>query len=145
MKRYFNFPLALILLAGVLATGAKAQTSSPQRVVANIPFAFTVGDKTLPAGRYTISVLNPTSDRKTLQVRSMDGHSTAIVLTNNATGKLSENSKLVFDRYGDHYFFAQAQIAGDSTRLAAVRSKAERAERLAVSKLNKKSVIVIAG
>jgi hypothetical protein len=145
MKKYFYFPLALILLAGVLATGAKAQTNSPQRLVANIPFAFTVGDQTLPAGHYTISVLNPSSDRKTLQVRSMDGRSTAIVLTNNASGKLSERSKLVFDRYGDHYFFAQAQMAGDSTTLAAVRSKAERAERLAVSKLNKKSVVVITG
>jgi hypothetical protein len=145
MKKYFYFPLALILLAGVLATGAKAQTNSPQRLVANIPFAFKVGDRTLPAGHYTISVLNPSSDRKTLQVRSMDGRSTAIVLTNNASGKLSEQSKLVFDRYGDHYFFAQAQMAGDSTTLAAVRSKAERAERLAVSKLNKKSVVVITG
>ena len=144
MKRYFNFPLAIILLAGVLATGARAQASSGQHVIANIPFAFTVGNKTLPAGRYTVTVLNPSSDRKTLQVRSMDGHSTAIVLTNSIDGSAAENSKLVFDRYGNHYFFAQAQIAGNSTTLAAVRSKAERAERLATAPLNKKSVVVLA-
>jgi len=143
MKRYFNIPLAIIVLAGVLVVGAQAQTSGAQRVIANVPFAFTVGQKTLPAGRYTITVLNPSSDRKTLQVRSMDGHSSAIVLTNSIDGNAADNTKLVFDRYGDRYYFAQAQMAGDSTRLAAVRSKAEREERLALAKANKKSVVTI--
>jgi hypothetical protein len=142
MKRYFNIPLAMILLAGIVVVSAKAQTTSAQRVIANIPFAFTVGAKTLPAGRYTIAVLNPSSDRKTLQVRSMDGRSSAIVLTTNVSGNASENAKLVFDRYGDHYYFAQAQMAGDSP-LAAVRSKAERAEMLAIAKSKKKSVVTI--
>jgi len=60
------------------------------------------------------------------------------VMTSNA-----DNAKLVFDCYGDHYYFAQAQMAGDSTTLAAVRSKAEHAERLALAKVIRKSVVVI--
>jgi hypothetical protein len=140
MKRYFNFPLAIILLAGVFVVSAKAQTSGAQRLIANIPFTFTVAKTTLPAGRYTITVLNPSSDRKTLQVRSMDGHSSAIVLTTAVNGKETDNAKLVFERYGDDYYFAQAQMAGDSTTLAAVRSKRE---KQAIAKANKKSVVVI--
>jgi len=143
MKRYLNFPLAIITLVGALAISAQAQSSGTQRLIAKIPFAFTVGHKTLPAGRYTITVLNPSSDRKTLQVRSMDGRSSAIVLTTTANATVTDNAKLVFDCYGDHYYFAQAQMAGDSTSLSAVRSKAEHVERLALAKAKKKSVVVI--
>ena len=145
MKRYLNFPLAIIILIGVVAISAQAQSSSnAQRLIAKIPFAFTVGHKTLPAGRYTITVLNPSSDRKTLQVRSMDGHSSAIVLTTAANATATDNAKLVFDCYGDHYYFAQAQMAGDSASLAAVRSKVENAEQVALAKSNKKSIVAIA-
>lgn len=145
MKNFFNVPLAIMLLAGVLVVSARGQSSSTQRVIANIPFTFTVGNKTLPAGRYTITVLNPTSDRKTLQVRSMDGRSSAIVLTTGVIGNTAENAKLVFERYGDRYFFAQAQMAGDSMTLAALKSKAERAERLAMGQSNKKKVVTVVG
>ena len=119
MKRFFNISLIIIVFAGVLAINAQAQT----KVVAHIPFAFNVGKTMLPAGRYTITVLNPSSDRKILQIRSLDGRSSAVVLTNGIIGKASENAKLVFEHYGDRYVFAQAQLAGDETTLAAVRSK----------------------
>ena len=82
MKKYFSIPMAIIMLTGVLAVTAHAQTSSTQRVIANIPFTFNVGKTTLPAGRYTITVLNPSSDRKILQIRSLSGRSSAMVLTN---------------------------------------------------------------
>jgi hypothetical protein len=143
MKSYFNILLAIVVLAGALIAGAQAQTSSAQRVIASIPFAFTVGKTTLPAGRYTITVLNPASDRKILQIRSMDSRSSAITLTNGVFVNAAENAKLVFDRYGDRYFFAQAQMANDSTSLAAIRTKAERADKHTLAKSNKKSVVVI--
>ena len=101
------------MLAGVLAVSAQAQTSGAQRLIASIPFAFNVGKTTLPAGKYTITVLNPTSDRKTLQIRSLNGRASAIVLTTTGNGHASDNAKLVFERYGDQYFFSQAQMAGD--------------------------------
>src|ERR1044072_6079044 len=64
MKRYFYVPLAVLILATVFATSAQAQSSSSQRIVANIPFTFNVGKTILPAGKSTIAVLNPTSDRR---------------------------------------------------------------------------------
>ncbi len=119
MKRFFNIPLIVIVFAGVLAVNVHAQT----KLIASIPFAFSVGKTTLPAGKYTITVLNPASDRKILQIRSLDGRSSAVVLTTGIIGNASENAKLVFERYADRYVFAQAQLAGDETTLAAVRSK----------------------
>jgi hypothetical protein len=142
MRKISNISLAIMILAGVLVVGAKAQTSSAQRVIANVPFTFSAGKATLPAGRYTITVVNPSSDRKILQIRSLDGHSSAMILTTTNSVSASEKSKLVFDRYGDRYFFSEAQLAGESTGLAAVRHKEPR-EKNAMAKTNKKSAIVI--
>ncbi len=140
MKRFISSTFAIIILA--IAYTAGAQQSSAQRVIANIPFAFTASNKTLPAGKYTITVLNSSSDRKALQIRSMDGRFTAMVLTNSVINKVADNAKLVFERYDDRYFFAQAQLAGDSTTLAALRSNKEHKHAVATAK--KKSVVVIA-
>ena len=140
MKKLSHISLATIILATVLTAIAHAQTTSPPRVIANVPFAFTVGKTTLPAGRYTISVLNPSSDRKVLQVRNMESRASAIILTNSVNTRISDNAKLVFERYDDRYFFAEAQMAGDSTSLAAIRSKSG---KHAVATNTKKTLVVI--
>ena len=142
MKRHCNILMTILMLAAVLTVGAQAQSASAQQVLAAVPFEFNVGNTTLPAGKYVITVLNPTSDRRILQVRSTDGRSSAMILTSGVIGKAADDAKLVFHRYGDRYFFAQARMAGDSTTLAAVKSRAERAEQ-AVAKSGKKSVINI--
>jgi hypothetical protein len=137
MKKLF-YSLTMIV---ILVTAAQAQTSNPQTVIANIPFAFSAGKTNLPAGKYTFTVVNPSSDRKVLEIRNVDGHATALVLTNSIDGHLADNAKLVFERYDDRYFFTQAQWAGDATSLAAIRSKSERKHMIANAA--KKSVIVI--
>ncbi len=137
MKRIFNIPLIIIVFTGVLVINTQAQT----KVIASIPFEFSAGKTTLPAGKYTITVLNPSSDRKILQIRSLNGRSSAVVLTTGIIGNASDNAKLVFERYGDRYVFAQAQMAGDETTLAAVRMK-ERGDKH-VAKNTKKSIVVI--
>ena len=123
MKRYLSLTIVIMMFVAVTA---EAQMFGTQRMRAQIPFAFNVGDKSLPAGEYTIAVLNPASARKVLQIRSTDGRLSAIIQTNERNGNAPEEAKLVFNRYGDRYFFAQAQMSGDSTTLAAVKSNAER-------------------
>ena len=141
MKRHLIL-IATLILAGAFTPGAQAQTGA-QKVVANIPFAFNVGNTNLPAGKYTITVLNPTSDRKILQIRSTNGRS-AMIVTTPLMGNASDETKLVFQRYGDRYFFAQAKMAGDSTSLAAVKSSAERAQKQAIAAARIKSVVIVA-
>ena len=127
MKRIISITFAIIIFATAFTAGA--QQSSAQRLIANIPFTFTANNKTLPAGKYTITVLNSSSDRKALQIRSMNGRSSAMVLTNDVIGNVADNAKLVFEHYDDRYVFAKAQLAGDSTTLAAAAIK-NRAEAL---------------
>ena len=141
MKKYFYIPLAVVVLTGVLATNAHAQSSSSQRIVANIPFTFNVGKTSLPAGKYTFTVLNTTSDLRILQVRSNNGRSNAMILTSGVIGAVAENSKLVFERDGDRYYFAQAQMAGDSIGLAAPRTKTEK-QSIATAR---KKIVITAG
>lgn len=144
MKSHLNLLVAIIILAGAFTVSTQAQTASSQKVVANIPFAFNVGNTNLPAGKYTITVLNPSSDRKILQVRSTNGRSSAMIQTTSVTGNTSDDTKLVFHRYGDRYFFAQAQMAGDSTSFAAAKSSAERAQKQAVvAAAGKQSIVVV--
>jgi hypothetical protein len=134
----------MILCAGFVVTG-NAQTSGPQTMRARIPFTFTVGDKKLPAGVYTVSILNPSSDRKALQIRSETGRFSAIVQTVGLDAALIENSKLVFRRYGDRYFFANAQMAGDTMSLAAIKTRAERATQRAIRQGGDGSVVAVFG
>jgi hypothetical protein len=143
MKRHVRTAIAIMFIYGVLAVGAEAQTISSQTIRANVPFAFNVGQKSLPAGIYTVSVLNPTSDRKALQIRSEDGRVSAIVQTVGVDGSLSDNAKLVFRRYGDLHFFAQVQMAGDSTSLATSKTRAERSAQQALKRGDKMTVVAI--
>jgi hypothetical protein len=143
MKIHINTLLAIIVLAGAFTVNAQAQTAGAKIAVANIPFAFNVGNKNLPAGKYTVTVVNPSSDRKILQIRSTNGRASAMIQTNSVLGNASDDAKLVFQRYGDRYFFAQAQMAGESTSFAAVKSSAQRAQKEAVAAGAKQSVVVI--
>ena len=143
MKRHLTLTIAIMITGGVFALDAKAQTAATQTMRATVPFAFTVGEKNLPAGVYTVRVINPNSDRKALQVRSDDGRTSAIIQTLGVNGKLDNSARLVFRRYGDHYFFAQARMAGDPMTLAASRTRAERATQRALKQTGDPTMIAI--
>ena len=136
MKKYFSLTIAILMFVAVLAT-AQAQSNGSPLMHAHIPFAFHVGSTELPAGEYNISVLNPSADRKVLQIRSTDGRVSAIVNTVDVNAKSADKSKVVFHRYGETYFFAQAQVGGESTTIAALKSSAERTEARMVAKLGR--------
>jgi hypothetical protein len=143
MKKHLYLSIAIMIICGVFAIDGEAQTSVSPTIRAHVPFAFTVGDKSLPAGDYTVRILNPTSDRKTLQIRSENGRVSAIVQTVGVDGALARDTKLVFRRYGEQYFFAQAQMAGDTTSLAATKTRAERATQKALRRPDSSTVVAI--
>ncbi len=130
MKKQAYIMIAMFVLVGSVAIAARAQTSSRTELKANIPFEFTAGNKNLPAGEYTIQQINPASDDAVLQLRSKDGSANAMVQTSSVIGKAPESAKLIFHRYGNQYFFAEAWVDGDAYGLKASKSRAERtAER----------------
>lgn len=93
--------VGLVLAAAVVSANGQ---SSSMFVTADIPFDFIVANKTLPSGKYTVR--EATSNG--LSIRSDDGKSSAIRLSNLATEKTKKRSaRLVFHRYGQQYFLAQ--------------------------------------
>ena len=132
--------IAVLAVAGL--SSANAQTSSAQQLKASIPFAFNVGDKTMPAGDYTVRCTNPSSDMKVLQLRSSDGHESSLVRTSSVIGKIQDNAKLVFYRYGDQYFLAQVWLASDTIGMQTPKSRSEKqmARELAANNREREAV-----
>lgn len=97
--------LSLLLVAGL----AVAQTS---HVRSNVPFNFTVGNKTLPAGTYDIRAISSSGDN-TLLLQARDGNSSMMVFSNAAENvKPADKTKLVFNRYRDQYFLTEIWVEG---------------------------------
>lgn len=144
MKKLLHILMLTVVFVTLSASAAKAQTNSARQVIAKIPFAFTVGKTNLPAGKYAIRMLNASSDRKVLQIRSVDGPLSAMLLTNCVTSTPADNAKLVFERYDDIYVFAQVQMAGESTSFEALHSKAKRKQMIAATG-NRRVVVITIG
>jgi hypothetical protein len=125
MKRKAYNIVAIIVLVGSMAVAAKAQTSGRTQMMANIPFQFSVGNKTLPAGEYTLILVSADSSNVALKIQSRNGKASAMVRMMTVTGRAQESAKLIFHRYDNQYFFAEAWIDGDNSGLQAQRPRAE--------------------
>ena len=121
MKKQAYTMIAMAVFVGCLATSARAQCSVLKEI-ADIPFQFNVGAKTLPAGEYQFSCWD--SGGKLL-IRSVEGKSAATVLTVPDDANPQSDSKISFHRYGDRYFFVAAGFGG--TMLDLPKTRAERA------------------
>jgi hypothetical protein len=97
--------ISAVLALFVLLTPAFAQ-SAGFRV--QVPFQFAVGNHTLTAGEYRVTVMKPGM----LQVQRVDGSGTTAVLTNYIGGGPSQDRspRLIFHSYGDHHFLSQVWI-----------------------------------
>ena len=125
---------AVALMAALVS--AHAQSSS---VVADVPFEFTVGGKSLKAGEYSVRPFSANWD--TLRISNQDSNDTAIRLTNTIEARIApKQGKLVFHRYGQRYFLSEVWTPGERTgrqlqkcdeertierQLAAISSKSE--------------------
>jgi hypothetical protein len=117
--------LCAILLATVF-TSAHAQSPS-NRVTAQIPFDFSIGDRKLPSGKYSVGRVRTNSDDLVLSVDDESGRSKAIHTSIPVRNlDLTENAKLVFHRYGDQYFLYQVWPGGTTTGRQFPKSRSER-------------------
>ena len=126
MKKQNLRNILMFSLFAILAV-ANLHAQSSREQTANIPFSFTVADKTFPAGEYRVERLNPSSDKAAIAIKSADGHMSKIVLTMPVQSNVTrETARLVFNHYGDQYFLAQVWTPADNTGLAVPESKTER-------------------
>src|SRR5262245_7665396 len=113
----------MAMIVGSFLSVASAQAE----VRFNIPFDFTVGKVTLPAGSYTVNSVGNIQTH--LQLKNRNGNEGVFQQINSVglnPGQMSEATKLVFYRYGDQYFLAEFWRMGSTTGYALPRSKAER-------------------
>jgi hypothetical protein len=119
---------AALLLLPILS--ATAQTRG--KLTAEIPFAFSIGSKTLPAGTYTIERMTYNNPEK-LIIRSLDTRTSAVLAVNDVPlNYTSTDTQLGFNKVGDSYFLRDIKVAGKSvaSQLPATRDerRMERAE-----------------
>ena len=127
------------ILSLVVALAVTAVSANPTNTLkANIPFDFSVGGTTLPAGVYTVT---PMSMPNTLRIRRDDNREGVLIQTNGSqTRRGQDRTKLVFHRYGDQHFLAQVWTAEDGTMCELRKSRAERELMKSRAKFLAKSV-----
>lgn len=123
-KQAYTMIGALVFVTLLTISTARAQSTNQS--FADIPFEFSAANQSLPAGKYSLSIVNPESDLKVMRIRSLDGKQSLILLMHSVNGKTKEAAKLVFHRYGDRYFLAQAWTPADNIGMEAPKSRAER-------------------
>lgn len=115
---------AIVFVTAV--TSAQGQ-SLAIRIRANIPFDFSVADKKLSSGKYSIGRARRDSDDTVLSILDVDGSSRAIPFSSSVqTLQAKDKATLVFHRYGDQYFLFQVWPAGETTGRQFYKSRSER-------------------
>ena len=110
MKNHL-FSIASILMVLLTSVSGSAQTA--KQLSAIVPFEFTVGQTTLPAGKYTIYRTSVNTSDGFL-MRDDNGHVAVVFKTHAVPGQgQSEKGRLEFRRLGDQYFLARFWAAGD--------------------------------
>lgn len=116
-----------LLVAVMLTTATAAHAQASRSVVVSIPFEFTVGQKTLPAGDYIVKRATRNSDASLL-VQSTDGRRSAMVTTHSVETRATQRkAKLDFHKYGDQFFLARVWTPGVNAGRQINKSSAERA------------------
>src|SRR5690349_13787014 len=132
-KQTFVPLLAVVLLA---AGSLSAQISGA--VKADVPFDFTAGNITMPAGEYQVA---------------NSGHSGILLITKASSGIFvganaaqtsgrASSSKLIFHRYGDRYFLCQVWVQGQDRGSEVPMTKLE--QELRASNARPSSVTILA-
>jgi hypothetical protein len=124
MKRNVFGALMTLIVAGTLASTAAYAQNNQTMLAANVPFAFSIDSKAMPAGAYEVAKVG---DRATL-IETKDHRSQVIGIYQYAESNKSAETKLVFDKVGDHYFLRQIWSSNSGQGLQLPTSKLEKEE-----------------
>ena len=119
MRRNVFAALVTLIMAATIAVPVVNAQQTIMRC--NVPFAFNIGDKQLPAGAYVVHEM----DRVTL-IQSKDSENSVVGIYNNAGPSKADQNKLVFDKVGDHYFLTQIWSSARNEELLVPESKQEK-------------------
>jgi len=118
MRTKLVFMAVGVLCLGIIGAGpAHAQVVRSSSFTTNVPFEFTVGNRTLPAGTYTFETVlgTPTENDQVgiLVVRSLDReHYVALVTDVAQTIETSEKASAIFRRHAGRVFLSEVREKG---------------------------------
>lgn len=121
MKGFWILRTIIVVSSLAFLPIAHGQTRD-QTLSVNVPFGFELGGQHFAPGVYTINT--PLENVIQLQGKSNVG----MILANSGQSyKPTKTSKIVFDRYGSHYFLRQIWFSAEETAyLECPESKAEK-------------------
>jgi hypothetical protein len=125
MKRNLIGALTLLVLALVVDVPL---VSAQSKAKADVPFAFNAAQTQLPTGTYTVSVV----EGNLIQIRNDKTNKSVVMIAQHEESAKAQNPRLVFHKYGDKYFLAEAWC-GSGTGLEIPAGKLEREMRAASS------------
>jgi hypothetical protein len=125
----FRLVAILGIFLGLAVASVHAQ--APSKVEVNIPFEFSAGKTTLPAGVYSIKRLS----NNNVTLRSEDGKSNAIVNApvTNTSSDPNAVERIVFERYANGYALSQIWLTADSGRQVWINKKGSKAGRVEIA------------
>jgi hypothetical protein len=116
---------ALVMMAALAAVVVPATAGAADKVRAYIPFEFTVGAETLPAGNYHFQNQNTP---QAMIVGSLDRQAQVMVIARPvyAPAGTRIESRVVFNKYGNRYFLAKVWNASSGMGAGVNKSRQER-------------------
>lgn len=115
-----KFSSLLVMITIFMVVSAQAQLTA--RYQAKIPFNFKIGKTTFKAGNYIINLSSRNQLAMILSVKNVENRNVKdMVVLINGSRSLTNNSVLMFDRFGDKY--ALKQIVSPDFGLSAPKSK----------------------
>ena len=122
MKILFRSALVAAGLVIASAGTASAQLTTTMRFTTTFPFM--VGQRSMPAGSYTVTPLE--GDRAVLELRS--GHSAVLLLTEKDSPAAGpRQDEVIFTRHGDTYVLREVWDASTATGAQAIEPHAAHA------------------
>ncbi len=129
--------LAVALIVSVPIVQAQSQT----RLRADVPFAFSLQEKSMPIGSYEIISLSA----QVLEVWNMDTqHGQLLVKQMSVQANKVQHPKLVFNKYGDQYFLSQIWDGRSDSGVQLAASDREKEEQLARNGVRWPETVVVA-
>jgi len=105
-KLYVTALLTLTCLCGLVA---KARAQDSEGVVVKVPFEFVAGEKTMPAGTYSVGRIS-SDPHSGLVIRNYD--KSVLVLTILVEAASAQQAALSFDHVEDKYFLSKVETPG---------------------------------
>lgn len=106
-KLYVTALLTLTSLCGLVV---KAHAQDPDGVVVKVPFEFVAGERTMPAGTYSVGRISSVDPHSGLIIRNYDN--SVLVLTTLVETASAQQPALSFEHVEDKYFLSKIETPG---------------------------------